>query len=303
MAINNRRTFLKQSALGLLTAGWVKPVVAATYNQQERPFSRQVIHLWPDGSVHNGSDSNARPQMELFLPELQGTGPLAVVLVCPGGGYKGLSGLEGVPFAKLFAAAGIAAAVLRYRVYPNQYPAAYADACRAMRLLRAQAGTWKLDPDRIGILGFSAGGHLASLVATRPNLYKDAEDNLVDRYTCRPDRVMLGYPVISMLEYAHGGSKFYLLGKAPPHDLLVQLSTQMQVNKDTPPAFLFHMQDDHVVPVQNSLLFSEACIKNKVPVALHIYPRGGHGVAMAAQNPDLSQWTSILLTWLKGEGW
>jgi acetyl esterase/lipase len=169
---------------------------------------------------------------------------------------------------------------------------------RAMRLMRSQADSLNVDPDKIGIIGFSAGGHLSATVATQPNLYKDPEDNLSATISARPNKVMLGYPVISFEEYGHMGSVKNLLGDNPSPDMLRQLSNQKQFTAENPPAFIFHTADDEVVPVQNSLFFAEACIRNKVSTSMHIYPHGKHGVGLALTIPALSGWSEILLKWL-----
>lgn len=298
---DSRRKFIKASSLCLSAIGLGS---LTAFAKDEKPtmlnadMSKKTDFLWPDNSVNNGSDPKKRPKLEFFIPKTSGDQKRAAIIVCPGGSYSGLAAHEGAPFAELFAAHGIVGVVLTYRVAPNRYPAAMADAFRAMRMLRAQAVELNLDPAKIGILGFSAGGHLVSTVATQPNLYKDPQDDLSGKFSARPDRVMMGYPVISFEEFAHGGSVKNLLGDAPSPDMLRQLSNQKQVTGDNPPAFLFHTADDAVVPVQNSLYFAEACVRNKVPVALHVYPHGPHGVGMAAANTELNGWSEILMKWL-----
>jgi acetyl esterase/lipase len=169
-----------------------------------------------------------------------------------------------------------------------------------MRLLRKNADKYHIDPDRIGIMGFSAGGHLASTLATQPNLYKNPEDDLANTISARPDRVILGYPVISFIDnYAHKGSARSLLGDDPDPIMAKQLSNNHQVTKDNPPAFLFHTADDSGVPPQNSISFAEACLKNNIPVELHVYQTGKHGVGMALEDYSLKTWTELLMNWLK----
>jgi acetyl esterase/lipase len=301
MKPSNRRTFIKLSSLclGALGIDPFKAVAHAALPAGKRLEIRQKTqNLWKDGSINNWADSLKRPKIDFFIPETPGNKKRAAILVLPGGGYAGLAAHEGAPFARLFAEKGIVGIVLTYRVSPNRHPAPFADAARAIRLIRGQCNELNIDPQRIGILGFSAGGHLASTVATQPDLYKDPEDELAATISARPDRVMLGYPVISFREFAHKGSVGNLLGTHQPPELLDQLSNQKQVNAATPPAFLFHTAEDKGVPVQNSLLFANACVEHKVPVALHIYPHGGHGVGMAANNAELNEWPQVLLKWL-----
>jgi acetyl esterase/lipase len=186
-----------------------------------------------------------------------------------------------------------------YRMNPHRFPAPYADACRAMRLLRQQADKYHLDPNRLGIMGFSAGGHLASTVTTQPELYKDPEDDLAASISARPDRAILCYAVIAMdNEYAHQGSVHNLLGANPDSAQMKQMSNYRNVNANTPPTFLWHTADDGAVPVQNSLLFATACAANKIPVALHVFPHGAHGVGMAPNDPVLKIWPQLMIDWL-----
>ncbi len=302
MKQNSRRSFIKISSLclGVVGAGSSLEVFSKdkSIHATIPEVTKKTNYLWADNSTNNGPDPKKRPKLDFFIPKTAGNQKRAAIIVCPGGGYGGLAGHEGAPFAELFAAQGIVGAVLTYRVSPNRYPAPYADAVRAMRLVRSMAEELNIDPTKIGIMGFSAGGHLASTVATQPILYKDPQDNLVETVSARPDRVILGYPVISFEEFTHLGSVKNLLGENPSPDMLRQLSNQKQVTAENPPAFLFHTADDSAVPVQNSLFFTEACARNKVPVALHIYPKGKHGVGLALADPELSGWSDVLVKWL-----
>lgn len=299
---NSRRAFIKNSSLlvGAIGTGTAAAVASAPQVQPMPPQNKQkTVFLWSDASVNNGKDPQKRPRMDFYIPETKSGNKRAAIIVCPGGGYGGLAPHEGVPFAELFAAKGIVTAVLYYRVSPNRYPGPFADAVRAMRLMRSQAESLNIDPDKIGIIGFSAGGHLSATVATQPDLYKDPEDDLASKVSARPNRVMLGYPVISFEEYGHMGSAKNLLGDNPSPDMLRQLSNQKQVTADNPPVFIFHTADDEVVPVQNSFFFAEACVRNKVATSIHVYPNGKHGVGLARNNPALSGWSDILLKWLE----
>jgi acetyl esterase/lipase len=309
----NRREFLKNSAVLLGTMS--VPTASSMGNSLQDPpdpepeFLNEEIFLWQDGSTNNGNNPNYRPKIRIYYPTLRnkdsderknGTDKkLAAVLICPGGGYYVQAPHEGQPFAQLLAMHGIVSAVLTYRVFPDRYPGSYSDACRAIRILRKNADKYNIDPSKIGIMGFSAGGHLASTVATQPNLYKDPQDDLVERISARPDRLILGYPVISFIDdYAHKGSARSLLGDDPDPDMAKQLSNNHQVTKDNPPAFLFHTADDSGVPPQNSISFAEACLKNNIPVELHVYQTGKHGVGMALENHSLKTWTELLMNWL-----
>jgi acetyl esterase/lipase len=303
MTADNRRSFLKKASVlaGTLGSGLL-PALAAGAGQAQpaRPVSRKTINLWPDKSPNNHAHEKfGVPRLELFIPEGTAAQKRAAIVVCPGGGYRNLAAHEGQPLAELFAAHGMVAAVLTYHIFPHQHPLPYADACRAIRLMRQRAADLNVDAARIGLMGFSAGGHLAATVATQPDLYKDPQDDLAGRFSARPDRVILGYPVISFQEYAHKGSVEALLGKEATAAQLKQFSNDQQVTAQNPPAFLFHTADDAGVPVENSLRFASACVKNKVPVALHVYPQGRHGVGMALDNPALKSWTGLLIDWLR----
>jgi len=298
---HNRRNFIKSSALGIGILGSGSFAALASdkeKNEKLMQIEETVINLWPDGSSNNGPDLSKRPRLILYTPKNTSAKDLAAIVVCPGGGYGMLADHEGAPFAKLFAEKGMVSAVLIYRVAPNQFPAPYADAVRAMRIMRSRAKSLGIDPNRIGIMGFSAGGHLASTVATQPAMYKDPADDLAATASAQPNRVILGYPVISFGEFTHAGSVKNLLGENPDAELRKKFSSELHVSKSTPPAFIFHTADDSAVPVQNALLFAEACIRQQVEVALHIYPKGRHGVGMALDIPALSDWTEVLLKWL-----
>jgi acetyl esterase/lipase len=303
-----RRDFIRNAALSAGALGIMPtPVNAGPLFHPPDPdpeFQDEEKFLWEDDSDNNGSNPNYRPKIKIYYPVVRGEKEdrkrLAAILICPGGGYYVQAPHEGEPFARLFSLYGIIGVVLTYRVFPDRYPGSYSDACRAMRFLRENADKYLIDSGRIGIMGFSAGGHLASTVATQPDLYKNPEDDLAGQFSARPDRVILGYPVISFVDdFTHEGSKKSLLGENPDPALVKQLSNNYQVTPNTPPAFLFHTASDQGVPVFNSLSFAEACVKNKVPVALHVFPEGPHGVGMALENPKLRIWTDNLINWLQ----
>jgi acetyl esterase/lipase len=310
----SRRDFLRKSALLMGTLGIstsnTKGVSGLAPPDPEPEFLNEEMFLWQDGSENNGKNPDYRPKIRIYYPTLRNSKNEddnnnpgrrhAAVLICPGGGYYVQAPHEGQPFAQLLALYGIVSVVLTYRVFPDRYPGSYSDACRAIRLLRKNADKYDIDPDKIGIMGFSAGGHLASTVATQPDLYKEPEDELAHSISARPDRVILGYPVISFIDdYAHKGSSRSLLGDEPDPAMVRQLSNNHQITKDNPPAFLFHAADDKGVPVYNSLSFAEACMKKGVPVEMHIYPEGGHGMGMALEDHSLKTWTELLINWLR----
>lgn len=229
----------------------------------------------------------------------------ASMLVLPGGGYGNLAEHEGRGYAEWFAANGITAYVLKYRLGSNGYrhPVMLNDAARALRLVRSLARRDGLDPARVGVIGSSAGGHLASTLATAfdpaqpggPRL--DAGD-AYDRESSRPDVAILCYPVISMGDVGHAGSRRNLLGEAPAPELLQRLSSELQVTKDTPPCFLWHTVEDKAVPVENSLLFAAALRRAGVPYSLHVYERGAHGLGLGRPDRPAPPWAGQLLHWL-----
>jgi len=258
-----------------------------------------TLPLWPAGCPNNPPADQPQPRLTVFQPDRNGTTPRAAILVCPGGGYGGLAPHEGDPLAALFTAYGMVGAVLTYRVAPWRFPAPQADACRGIRLLRANAAQFGIDPARVGIMGFSAGGHLAATTATQPDLHHDAHDDLVATISARPDRAILGYPVVTFGKYTHLGSVHNLLGNPPDPKMRAQLCNEKHITAAHPPVFLFHTADDGAVPVQNSLHYAEACRRAGVPVELHVYQTGNHGVGLALGNPALCGWSRLLLDWLK----
>jgi acetyl esterase/lipase len=262
-----------------------------------------IINLWPDGSKQNPADPNQRPRLEVYLPEgASQTRPakrLPAIIVLPGGGYANRAPHEGAPFAQLFAAHGFVSFVCHYRVAPHRFPAPMADAARAVRLTRHLAGELGIDPQRIALMGFSAGGHLACTTGTQPDLYREPEDDLAGRFSARPDRLILAYPVVSMTHEYHHGSAENLLGPDPSEAQRRQMSNELHVTKENPPVFLFHTADDPAVPVSNSIRYAQACLEKGAPVELHVYRSGRHGVGLALEEPTLRSWTGLLLDWLK----
>ncbi len=274
-------------------------------------FSQSMkINLWPEGNIPLSIKNNLQeqaistdivrigkvqvPQIEVYLPNKRSVTGQAVI-ICPGGGYSILAyDWEGTDVAKLLNARGIAAIVLKYRLpdslsstAPDQVP--LMDAKQAMRIVRERAASWNINPNKVGIMGFSAGGHLASTLSTH-----------FEEET-KPNFSILIYPVISMdKSIAHMGSRNNLIGKQPTEEMTKLYSNELQVNANTPPTFLIHATDDQSVPVENSLLYYQALKKNKVPTEMHIYPAGGHGFGLANGNRSLESWPLLLIEWMRG---
>jgi len=266
---------------------------------------KKTVLLWPDGAPGALGDSEAdKPALTVCLvPREKATG--AGVVVCPGGGYAHLADdHEGRQVAAWLNAHGIAAFILKYRIAPYRHPAPMLDAQRALRLVRSRAQEWGVDPNRLGIMGFSAGGHLTSTAGTHFDLGNPDAADPVDRLSCRPDFMVLGYPVITFKPpYAHMGSCHNLLGKDPPAALVDAFSNNEQVTADTPPTFLVHTSGDAGVPAENSILFYLALRKAKVPAELHIYEQGPHGFGLAPDDPVLSTWPGHCIDWMRARGY
>ncbi len=261
--------------------------------------------LWPDGAPGaQGSADIDKPTLTPYLLA-PGRGAGTAVVVCPGGGYSHLAmDHEGDQVARWLNSLGVAAFVLKYRLGPKyHHPVELGDAQRAIRTVRARAGAYRVMPDRVGIMGFSAGGHLASTAATHFDGGNAMAADPIDRASSRPDFAVLCYPVISFTTpYVHRGSLRALLGDNPDPKLVESLSNELQVTAQTPPTFLFHTSDDPVVPVENSLLFYQALRKAGVPAELHVYEHGPHGVGLAATDATLGTWPARLADWLRVRG-
>jgi acetyl esterase/lipase len=266
--------------------------------------ARRPELLWPAGAPGaQGNDDIDKPTLTPYLvPAGRGTG--TAVVVCPGGGYMHLAmDHEGDQVARWLNSLGVSAFVLKYRLGPKyRHPVELGDAQRAIRTVRARAAEFRVMPDRIGIMGFSAGGHLASTAGTHFDAGKASAADPIDRMGSRPDFMILGYPVISFGPYAHQGSMHALLGDNPDPKLVQNLSNELQVTAQTPPTFLFHTTEDRTVPVENSVLFYMALRKAGVPAEIHIYERGPHGVGLAATDEALATWPGRLADWLRGRG-
>ena len=247
----------------------------------------------------------SRPTLTVFLPP-QGKGNGTAVVICPGGGYTHLAmAHEGMEVARLLNEMGIAAFVLKYRLPADETIidktiGPLQDAQRAIQLVRQRAAEWAIKPEQVGILGFSAGGHLASTAGT--HFGKATIDNK-DNISLRPDFMILVYPVISFSDsLGHRGSRNALLGANPDAQLIQEYSNELQVTPQTPPAFIVHAEDDKTVPVANSIHFYESLLHNKVPAELHVYPKGGHGFGL--HNPTTKdQWADRMRNWMESNGW
>ncbi len=272
-------------------------------------FSQAAEHptvlLWPNGAP--GALGNApedQPTLTIYLPD-PGKAVRTGVVVCPGGGYVHLAmQKEGFDIAEWLNSMGIAAFVLKYRLGPRyHHPIEMWDGQRAMRYVRYHAREYGVDPSRIGIWGFSAGGHLASTVGTHFDNGKAGAPDPIDRVSCRPDFMVLSYPVVTMLDpYVHKGSRRALLGDNPDPRMVRYLSNELQVTPQTPPTFLFSTDDDTTVPCENSIQFFLALRKNHVPAEMHIFEPGPHGVGLAPTHSALSIWPTLLANWFRTRG-
>ena len=277
-------------------------VVASTLSAMAQ--SKEPIVLWPDGAPGAlGKSDKDIPTLTPYLPEAgQATG--AAMVICPGGGYGGLAPHEGHDYALFLNQHGVTAFVLKYRLGSAGYrhPCMLQDAARAVRAVRARAGEWKVDPQRVGIMGSSAGGHLASTLLTHFDAGQPDAADPIERQSSRPDLGVLCYAVITMGESTHGGSRANLLGNEPSPELIKLLSNERQVTPQTPPCFVWHTLADNGVKVENSLDFATALRRCKVPFDLHIYEKGGHGMGLADKPPfeHPHPWARDLVFWLKG---
>ncbi len=262
--------------------------------------------LWPDGAPGAlGKSTNDIPSLTVYRPDPAKANGAAIV-VCPGGGYGGLASHEGPDYALFLNQQGITAFVLQYRLGSHGYrhPRMLEDAQRAIRTVRARAADWKVDPNRVGIMGSSAGGHLASTALTHFDAGHTSAADPIDRQSSRPSLGILCYPVITMGPNTHQGSKNNLLGKEPSAELVDLLSNEKQVTKETPPCFIWHTWEDKAVKVENSLEFAAALQKNGVPFDLHVFQKGRHGIGLADKPPfeNVHPWGRDLVFWLKEQG-
>jgi acetyl esterase/lipase len=274
----------------------------AVVRAQAPPAGPEPELLWPNGAP--GALGTADEDKPSITPYLAKSPIGTAVIVCPGGGYMHLAmDHEGVQIARWLNSLGISAFVLQYRLGPKyHHPAMINDAHRAIRTVRSRAAALHIQSDRIGIWGFSAGGHLASTAATRFDAGDPSASDPIDRAGSRPDFAILAYPVISLGEYAHVGSRDNLLGKNADPKLVEDLSNDLRVTAQTPPTFLFHTTADATVPVENSVRFYLALRKAGVPAEMHIFQNGPHGVGLAPTDATLSAWSGLLANWLRERG-
>ncbi len=289
-----------KSLFALIAAAFVA-VSAAAQTQSE------AFPLWKDGAPGaKGTEAKDIPTLTPFLPDpAKATG--AAIVVCPGGGYGGLADHEGSVYAKWLNANGVAAFVLKYRLGSAGYrhPVMLQDAARALRIARSRAEEWRIDPKRIGIIGSSAGGHLASTLMTHWDEGRADSTDPIERVSSRPDLGILCYPVISMGANTHAGSKKNLLGENPSPELVTLLSSELQVKSNTPPAFVWHTFEDKGVKIENAISFAQALNKVSVPFELHTYQKGPHGIGLGSHDGDpakLHPWTTSCLNWLRLQG-
>ncbi|OIJ14667.1 alpha/beta hydrolase [Anaerobacillus alkalilacustris] len=261
------------------------------------------ILLWPEGAPFSkGKKEEDIPLLTPFIVE--GKEKNGAMIVCPGGGYSHRAKHEGAPICEWLNSIGISAFLLDYRVSPNNHPVPLLDAKRALRYVRYHAEKWEIDEAKIGILGFSAGGHLAATLGTQFDLGDPNSSDPIDKQSCKPDVMVLCYPVISFVEHYHEGSINMLLGEESTEEERMLLSVEKQVTENTPPTFLWHTADDASVPVENSLALSKSLSRHNVPFELHIFQNGRHGLGLATkENLHVAQWTDLCNKWLKKQGY
>ena len=303
-----------------ITGAFIALAISATSFQSMA--QTETINLWPEGKVPNFKTSTVEeksvtdangilrisgvtvPTITAYIiPKEKATG--AAVMICPGGGYGILAAShEGSDFAKWFNERGISAFVLKYRL-PNeqamvhQHEVPLMDAMQGMKIIRQNAAKWNIDPNKIGVMGFSAGGHLAATISTHYGMGTNASED------AKPNFSMLIYPVVSFMPViSHGGSRDNLLGKEKSEELIKYYSNELQVTDKTPPAFLIHAEDDPAVPVENSIEYYLALKKLKIPAEMHLYPKGGHGYGFRTEGKgSLVNWPAAMEGWLKDRGY
>ena len=296
---------LKYIAIAVCLSGFPQQEKILLFDKSGIYESNEInTKLIKESSIQNKIIS---PQM-WYYPTKEKKSPSASILVIPGGGYKNLAfEKEGLKVAEWLNTLGINAFVLMYRTPYwekgefKKHVALY-DAKLALRIIRYNASNWNLNPNKIGVLGFSAGGHLASTLSTQFDYGKKSDDKF-DEISSRPDFSVLVYPVISMRNaYTHKGSKQSLLGNNPNNKDVVMFSNELQVKEDTPPTILIHASDDQVVSPKNSILFYKALLKNKIPVSLHILDKGGHGFGLYQKKGSVKFWPEMVSEWFKQRG-
>ena len=264
------------------------------------------VPLWPEGAPGaKGTEPKDIPTLTIYLPAADKNTGCGIV-VCPGGGYGHLAtGHEGEAIGQFWTDLGIAAFVVEYRHAGRGYnhPAPLQDVQRALRMVRTNAKEYGIDPNRIGVMGFSAGGHLAPSAGTHFDAGNPDAKDPIDRASCRPDFMILCYPVIAFNQpFTHYGSQNNLLGKDADEELVKSMSSELQVTKDTPPTFLFHTTEDTGVPPQNSIVFYLALKEKGVPAEMHIFEKGRHGVGLGQSIPGTAAWPELCHRWLEVRG-
>lgn len=265
--------------------------------------SSSPLRLWPgDAPGALGNEPHDIPTLTPYFVDATDA-PTAAMLICPGGGYGHLAAHEGEDYALFLQAHGIAAFVLQYRLGSNDYrhPAMLQDAARALRTIRANAAEWNIDPHKIGIMGSSAGGHLASTLLTHYDDGNASASDVIEQQSSRPDLGVLCYAVISLDKYGHVGSRANLLGSNPDPALVQYLSNELHVNAQTPPCFVWHTFEDTGVRVENSMAFAAALQRHQVPFDFHIYQKGRHGIGLNDKPPftNVHPWAHDLIFWLR----
>lgn len=263
------------------------------------------IDIWGKGNYQSEGNDEFRPILDTYI--LSGEKVRPTILILPGGGYSLTSEREAEPVAMKFNAAGYHAFVLHYSVSPRKHPQPLLDVSRAMCIIRENTEEWKVDPDRIAVCGFSAGGHLAASLGVHYEKDYLFNTSLIKKGMNKPNALILNYPVITAGEFAHKGSFNNLIGEEAEEELLEDMSLELQVNKKVPPTFIWHTFEDTSVPVENTLLFATALRKNNIPFELHIYPKGPHGLSLATEEtknqnmnsmPHVATWMELCVQWL-----
>jgi len=297
---------LKLRLLGLLAAITLLGTPVDRLLAQEP----EELLLWSSDAPHAGGQE-AADQPRLHLYRVEADQPTPAIVILPGGGYGNLAlGHEGQEIAAFFNRLGITAAVCIYRHRGRGnggagygHPVPMLDAQRALRTVRAASERWNIDPTRVGVIGFSAGGHLASTVSTHFDAGDPQAADPIDRVSCRPDFAILGYPVIALDQpHTHRGSQRNLLGDNPDPELLKSLSNEQAVTDQTPPTFLFHTAEDQAVSAENSLQYFSALLRAGVAGELHVFEKGRHGIGLAADHGAASAWPRLCARWLQTQG-
>jgi acetyl esterase/lipase len=290
-----------------IQAGWTQNSPCATAGENNEFLGVQTVRLWPgEAPQAKGKACEDTPTLTIFDPQ-PGTGNCSAVVVFPGGAYRELAGnLEGRQIADWFTARGFHAFILSYRLASNGYllPVPLLDARRAIQTVRGRAQDYHIDPNRIVLIGFSAGGHLAALAATQPVPGKPDADDPIDRSSSRPDYLVLGYPWIGAISSDTSHLSYCKLFNVMDRceALRTAYSPDLFVTKDTPPTFWYHTFDDGTVPVEQGLRFYEALVKAGVPAEAHIFAKGPHGTGLGRGDAALDQWPNLLENWLRAQG-